>query len=248
MALNIRVYAIGDIHGCLATLQLLWAEIQNDLEKAPPADHRVIFLGDYIDRGPRSAGVIGWLATLKERDDRIIALRGNHDQPLLDFVDDPLSNRIDIDLWLTYGGCETLTSYDVAPVRPHDSDQTILRCAHELADVLPQQHRQFLERTPLSYQLGGFFFAHAGIYPGAPLEKQSAEHLLWIREPFLSHQDPFEKIVVHGHTPVAQPEVRLNRINVDTGAVFGRALTAAVLEEGDVRFLTVPTDPQDLVK
>lgn len=243
---GMRVYAVGDIHGCLATLDLLWQEIEQDLEKAPPADHRTIFLGDYVDRGPGSAGVLDWLITAQQRDNRLVTLRGNHDQLLYDFLTNPLGNRIDIDLWLTHGGQETLESYAIAPVAPHQADADIVRCSAELAEAIPDQHRRFLEQAAFSHEIGDFFFVHAGIDPKNKLHQQLPEQLIWIREPFLSHHGLFEKVIVHGHTPVPEPDARRNRIAVDTGAVFGGALTAAVLEKTSVRFLSVPTASQDV--
>lgn len=240
---GVRIYAVGDVHGCLQTFESLLALIDQDLQSAPVKDHRIIMLGDYIDRGPNSAGVIERLIELKKTDNRLVALRGNHDQLLMDFMSDPLSVS---EMWLTYGGRETLESYQSTVAHPYDPEEAIQQAALDLSASLPEAHRAFFDESALTHKLGDFLFVHAGISPDHSIDDQVAEDLLWIRDPFLSHEALFDYVVVHGHTPVATADVRSNRINVDTGAVFGGALSAVVLEGSRFRFLTVKTVAEEL--
>ena len=200
------LYAIGDIHGSLQKLRDLLALCERH------ADGRAatfVFLGDYIDRGPNSRGVIEALIDLQSRrPDRVIALKGNHEAVAVEIVDgetDPAS-------WLREGGTATLRSYRIDDARQ-----------------LPHEHVAWLRALPLCYDDGERFFVHAGIDPGKPLGAQSDHDLIWIREPFLSDARDHGRLIVHGHTPQSDglPDFRGNRLNLDTGAVFGRALTAA---------------------
>ena len=230
-----RIYAIGDVHGCLEALLALKALIERDLTDYPIPSHQIILLGDYIDRGPQSNEVIDVLSEWARRPE-VIALRGNHDDGLMAFLEDPIGAA---PFWLTYGGQDTLMSYGLAPVdMPAGEDE--LHAARDAANAaIPNAHKEFFERTRLFYRTGDYLFVHAGINPNLPLQEQTAKDLMWIREPFLSHTGDFGVVVVHGHTPVGEPDVRLNRINVDTGAVFGGALTALVLQDDQYRFLQV---------
>jgi len=228
---NTRIYAIGDVHGREDLLSELAVLIEADLGTAPSAVVTV-FLGDYIDRGPRSASVVERLAA-RRFPTPIRTLRGNHEETMRQFLNDASI----LGDWRRYGGLETLHSYGV------DVSQAIRGEGFELArasflEVLPAEHRDFLEATELSITLGDYFFCHAGVRPGIALENQSPEDLLWIRDDFLRFDRPFGKIVVHGHTPVSVPEVKSNRINIDTGAFATSMLTCLVLEEGERRFLS----------
>lgn len=228
---GLRLYAIGDIHGCDAKLAAVHAAIAADLAARPAADHRIIHIGDYVDRGPDSAGVIGRLAGLAVEDPRVLCLRGNHDQMLLDFLADPAENA---PMLLRNGGKETLRSYGVGL-----RSRTYEQLASHLAEKLPAEHRAFLETLPLSFRFGDYFFCHAGIRPGVPLDQQAAHDLLWIREEFLLDHRDHGVVVVHGHTVTAtqKPDVLPNRIAIDTGAVFDGPLTCLVLEAAERRFL-----------
>jgi serine/threonine protein phosphatase 1 len=223
-----RLYAIGDVHGCAALLADVHERIAADLRERP-AGYRIIHLGDYADRGPDSAGTIGRLAQMTAEDDRVICLRGNHDQLLMDFLTDPLRAA---DLFLSNGGDATLASYGV-PVGAYDPEEL----SAELNRLLPPADRAFLFALPLSAGFGDYFFVHGGIRPGVPLEAQVPADLLWIRQEFLLDRRDHGVVVVHGHTPAEEPEVKPNRINIDTGAVFGGPLTCLVLEEAEHRFL-----------
>jgi serine/threonine protein phosphatase 1 len=228
---GVRIYAIGDVHGRADLLEQVLERIDADLSKHPVAKAIQIFLGDYIDRGPKSAEVLHQLVR-RGKTHRTICLKGNHEIYILEFLRNPAILKP----WAQFGGLTTLLSYGLKPsLNPSDKEQAEL--AKELEDVLPQNHRQFLGALPLSFTCGDFFFVHAGIRPGEPLSRQSDDDLLWIRDEFLSHEEAFEKIVVHGHTPVLEPEVRRNRINIDTGAYATGRLTCLRLEGDDISFL-----------
>ena len=209
------LYAIGDIHGSLQKLRdlLMLCEQHADGRTAT-----FVFLGDYIDRGPDSRGVIEALIELQsQRHDRIIALKGNHEAVAVEIVD----GETDPESWLREGGTATLRSYRVDDVRDP-----------------PPEHVAWLRALPLCYDDGERFFVHAGIDPDKPLDAQSGHDLIWIREPFLSDGRDHGRLIVHGHTPQGDglPDFRGNRLNLDTGAVFGGALTAAAFD-------TVRRDP-----
>ncbi len=226
-----RVYTIGDIHGRLDLLQALSSKLRHDIQDAPNESSIIVTLGDYIDRGPHSAGVIDWLLA-GNMPAPIIALRGNHEATLLDF----LADASVLDNWRHFGGLETLASYgvdvrDVMRGRNHAAAQARLR------ELLPPAHQTFFERTRLSWSSGDYFFCHAGVRPNVPLKRQEEQDLLWIRDEFNGFRGVFEKMIVHGHTPVAEPQILANRINVDTGAYATDVLTALVLEGRERRFI-----------
>lgn len=231
---GMRLYAIGDVHGCDDLLAEMHDEIAADLAQRPVTDHRIIHVGDYGDRGPDSAAVIGRLAAMTAADDRVICLRGNHDAMLLDFLDDPFENAM---MLLSNGGDATLRSYGVMPTMMGRLTGDFGALAERLKSAMPDADLAFLRGLPLTARFGDYFFCHAGVRPGIPLDAQDPEDLVWIREDFLWDDGDHGVVVVHGHTPVNKPEVRPNRINVDTGAVFGGRLTCVVLEETDIRFL-----------
>ncbi len=227
-----RVYAVGDIHGCSRQLDALLARIVAD--PAEGISRRfLVFLGDYVDRGPDSKGVIERLLT-PPAGFEATAVRGNHDQTLLDFLVDPAVYGV----WREFGGRETLLSYGVTPPL-FDQIEDFDRARNELAAALPATHRQFLERLVGGLRIGGYYFTHAGVRPGVALEEQSAEDLMWIREDFLNSRQDFGAVVVHGHTPTPQPVIQRNRIGVDTGAYATGCLTAAVLDGDKCRFISV---------
>jgi serine/threonine protein phosphatase 1 len=205
-----RTYAIGDIHGSLDKLRRLLVRCEQD------ADGRAamfVFLGDYIDRGEDSRGVIDMLMGLQARmGDAATFLMGNHEALALDAIDDDTKAAA----WLMNNGEATLRSYGVR--RPSD---------------VPADHVAWLRALKRFHDDGRRFYVHAGIDPRKPLDAQAAFDLIWIREPFLSDTRDHGRLVVHGHTPVlsGQPDLRPNRLNLDTGAVYGRALTAAVFTD-----------------
>jgi len=225
-----RVYAIGDIHGRLDLLQEALGKIDSHRNAYPAANVIEVLLGDYIDRGVSSFEVIELLSSRARSG--TICLKGNHETFLLQFLQYP---RI-LTHWQNFGGLETLTSYGLKPTL-NCSSKTQEKLAAELAERLPAHHHQFLISLPLCFALGEYFFVHAGVRPGIDLSHQSAEDLLWIRDEFLSYRGSFGKIVVHGHTPVNEPEILDNRINLDTGAFATGRLTCAMFEEDEVLFL-----------
>jgi serine/threonine protein phosphatase 1 len=221
---GLRVYAIGDIHGRADLLEALLLQIDVDCTLHPSRRPIVVFLGDYIDRGPASREVLDLLLGCA-RTNEAIFLRGNHDT----FVHRFLSEPAVLDEWRLCGGLETLVSYGLKPsINPDGVEQA--RLAKELAKSMPKRHLEFLETLSLSFNCGDFLFVHAGIRPGVPIRKQMEEDLLWIREEFLCCEQQFEKFVVHGHTPVRTPDVRSNRINIDTGAFATGRLTCIAIE------------------
>jgi serine/threonine protein phosphatase 1 len=225
-----RVYAIGDVHGRADLLQETFSKIDRHRVAYPIANTLEIMLGDYIDRGPSSFDVIE-LLSMRVRSGTI-CLKGNHESFLLEFLKDPTI----LNAWQRCGGLETLVSYGLEPsfnLSPEDQESL----AASLADRLPAHHHKFLNALPLSFALGDYFFVHAGVRPGIALSNQRAEDLLWIREDFLRYEGGFGKVVVHGHTPVSEPEIRNNRINIDTGAYATGNLTCAVFENDQILFL-----------
>jgi serine/threonine protein phosphatase 1 len=228
---GLRIYAVGDIHGRADLLDQILLRINDDLEARPVAGAIHVFLGDYIDRGPDSSGVLERLIRRAETH-QTLCLKGNHEVYLLEFLENPAILKD----WARYGALTTLLSYGLRPsINAGLEEQADLAAA--LSRAMPKSHHRFLTQLPLSFTCGDYVFVHAGLRPGAPLARQREEDLLWIREDFLCHEEPFEKVVVHGHTPVMAPEVRKNRINIDTGAYATGRLTCLRLERDEIGFL-----------
>jgi len=227
-----RIYAIGDIHGRRDLLDRMIDAICRDL-KAYPVEHAVtVTLGDYVDRGPDSRRVVERLAKNPFPTD-FVALKGNHEEMLTWFLRDPSVGGE----WLRNGGLETLYSYgiDVGPLMRHRGYEA---AAAAFQKTLPPTHMAFFASLRLALSIGKYFFCHAGVRPGVPIKYQREHDLLWIREDFLHDRTDFGKVVVHGHTPSPSPEIRPNRINIDTGAFITGRLTCAVLEADQPRFLS----------
>ncbi len=229
-----RVYAIGDSHGCIGQLKDLQDIILSDSNAgAANVDRRVVvYLGDYIDRGPDSRGLIDRLIGAPLPGFESVHLKGNHDEMLLRLIDEGVAGPS----WALHGLFETLESYGIDP-SVWNRGAAALRAA--VVEGLPADHLTFLRSLHLSHIEGDYFFAHAGVRPGVALEAQSPRDLMWIRDEFLDSDADHGKIVVHGHTPVEVPDLCPNRIGIDTGAVYGGALTALVLEGTERRFLQV---------
>ncbi|MGH6735943.1 MAG: metallophosphoesterase family protein [Methyloceanibacter sp.] len=227
------LYAVGDIHGRTDLLANLLRQIEADAAHRDAAKRTLVFLGDYVDRGPDSRGVVDMLLTDLPEKFYTQFLKGNHEALLLDFLDDPRR----LDHWLMNGGDATLASYgvDVEALIHEDAPPETWRDA--FAGALPGAHLRFFESLGLVVQAGDYLFVHAGMRPGVPLEAQTETDLIWIRDAFLDSAASFGKIVVHGHTPVRAPEVRPNRIGIDTGAVFTGCLTALRLRGGERGFV-----------
>ena len=235
---NTRIYAIGDIHGYVKELEAMHALIRQDIDDNPIDDPQIVYIGDYIDRGPENDAVIQCLLEreLNEPDITHVFLRGNHENAMMEFIEKPSGPRKD---WLDWGGINTLINYGVQPdmTKPLSTQATVL--AAGLAEKLPMSHAEFLRNSQLYYECGEFLFVHAGIKPGVPLDKQKDHDLMMIRKGFLDYEEPHEKCVVHGHTSVKEIDIKPNRINVDTGLYHGRHLVAAVLESNTIRSLKV---------
>ncbi len=229
---GVRVYAVGDIHGRLDLLDQLLHQIESDGAATDLVKH-IVFLGDYVDRGPQSRAVIERLAAGPPPGFGAIHLRGNHEATLLDFLEDA---RVGGN-WLTYGGNATLASYGVVPPPEATPAERLEEAQQQFRAALPAHHKSFLTRLRTCVSIGDYHFVHAGVRPGVPLDRQDALDLMWIREEFLASQADHGKVVVHGHTIALQPEIRSNRIGIDTGAFATNRLTALVLEGASRRFL-----------
>lgn len=226
-----RLYVIGDVHGRSDLLDRIAHMIEKDAAAKPCPDASCIFLGDYIDRGPGSNAVLTRLAA-KDWPLSFKALCGNHEQMLLRFLNDATY----LEAWQRFGGLETLYSFgiDVNKVKQESAYQD---AQDRLVELLPEPVIGFISSAPSSHEVGDYFFCHAGIRPGVALADQREEDLLWIRDEFIESTAQHEKVIVHGHTPVEEPENKFNRINIDTGAYITGTLTCLVLEENERRFL-----------
>jgi serine/threonine protein phosphatase 1 len=235
-----RLYAIGDVHGRRDLLDDMLGRIRADLRRRPHRRPRVVMLGDYVDRGPDSRGVIETLVGLAASDLPASFLLGNHDDYVRAYLRDPdWPDRADHWLNASLGGAATLASYGVGGDRLAPAE-----AVHQaFGATFPPAHLAFLDACRLWLRVGGYLFVHAGIRPGAPLEAQDPDDLIWIREPFLSSTRDFGFKVVHGHTIVPAVEHHPNRIAVDTGAVRSGVLSCLVLEGDDVALLE-PAGPR----
>lgn len=232
LAAGERIYAIGDIHGRSDLLDAMWDRIRNDLCAHPVATAHIVYLGDYVDRGRDSSGVIERLASPPRDLPPATALMGNHDFVFRDL----LAGQDVADLWRDFGGFETMRSYNVDP-QPRAGRRWVDIVREQLLSSMPRHHLDWLDGLELSLDRPPYFFCHAGVRPGVPLDRQDAATLMWIREEFLRSDEDFGRVVVHGHTPVREPEIRRNRVNVDTGAFRTGILSCAVLETDAIRIL-----------
>lgn len=239
-------YAIGDIHGQLDLLRRAHDLIEADRARHGLTGAPVVHLGDLVDRGPDSAGVIGFLAEGLAQGRDWVVLKGNHDRMFALFLDDPGAQDPGLRAiysWLhpRIGGAATLASYGIhAP-----GDRPLAGVHAEALAAIPPGHRAFLAGLRSHHQAGGLLFVHAGIRPGVALAAQAETDLVWIREPFLSHAGPHPWLVVHGHTAVAAAEHRGNRVNLDSGAAYDGPLSAVAFE-GGAAFLLTPAGRQRL--
>jgi len=221
---GLRIYAIGDVHGRADLLDRVLSRIDAHIVANPVAQPLHLLVGDYIDRGPASREVLDLLIDCMQGREMVL-LRGNHDVFLKEFLANPELLRD----WSRLGGLETLMSYGLKPPLTSDT-KTQKELATALNAVLPASHRHFFDRLLPSFSCGGYYFAHAGVRPGIALADQRDEDLLWIRDEFLLCEEDFGKIVVHGHSPVRDIDIRPNRINIDTGAYATGRLSCLVLE------------------
>ena len=227
-----RAYAVGDIHGRLDLLDILLEKIEADIAAQDERKTFIVFLGDFIDRGPDSAGVIERLRTYRPSNATPIFLAGNHEEVLSRILEGETGI---IPSWLKFGGADCARSYGMSAAE--------LRRLNEEAAIglvrehVPATHREFLDSLADTFTFGDYLFVHAGIRPGIDLEEQNLSDLRWIREPFLSEPKAHPFMVVHGHTIVAEVEERPNRIGIDTGAYQSGRLTALVVEDDRRRYL-----------
>lgn len=229
------VYAVGDVHGRLDVLEQMIQVIVGDVRAQQPRQQPLlIFLGDYVDRGPESAGVVERILRLKKKPAfEVRTLKGNHEEALLQFVGDPTFGQT----WAEHGGLATISSYGVQPPLSRLDPEVWERARDAFDAALPAHHRAFYESLELTVEVGDYLFVHAGVRPGVALQDQAERDLLWIRSEFLQHQGPFGKVVVHGHTPMEEPQVLPHRIGLDTGAYATGVLTAVRLHGSQSKVL-----------
>jgi len=228
---GVRIYAIGDVHGRADLLEQVFTRIDTHIA-AHPVDYPIqVLVGDYIDRGPNSREVLDRLIG-RAKSSEMVLLKGNHETFVLEFLRNPSM----LQSWSQMGGLETLMSYGITPSLNADAKMQ-KELATTLQATLPKSHLILLQNLQSSFSCGGFFFAHAGARPGVPLTDQREADLLWIRDEFLLYEGKFEKIIVHGHTPVRVVDMRPNRINIDTGAYATGKLTCIIIERNAVEVL-----------
>ena len=216
---GIRIYAVGDIHGRADLLKQMFAVIDADMARSPVNRAIEVYLGDYVDRGPHSGDTLDLLIERSHIRETVF-LKGNHEAYLLEVLRDPTR----LEDWRQFGGLQTLMSYGIQPsLNPDAAEQ--MKLIKMLNKAMPARHLKFLRSLTPSFACGDFFFAHAGVRPGVPLKEQQESDLLWIRDDFLDSEANFGKFIVHGHTPVREPDIRPNRINIDTGAYATGNLT-----------------------
>jgi serine/threonine protein phosphatase 1 len=221
------VYAVGDVHGRLDVLGPLVHDIAEDAMSANTGGRPLlIFLGDYVDRGAASKGVVDLVLQMKGwAKFEVRTLKGNHEEALLQFLAEPMFGQT----WLDHGGAATLASYGVEPPAQRTDPEAWAKTRDAFALALAE-HRAFYETLELMITVGDYAFVHAGVRPGVPLDQQAERDLLWIRQEFLAQRGRFEKVIVHGHTPMQAPQLTPFRLGVDTGAYATGVLTAVRLE------------------
>ena len=224
-----RIYAVGDIHGRADLLSEITARIDDDIRRRPIANAVEVYLGDYIDRGPHSRMVIDLLA-VRLVANRAVCLRGNHEAVMEGFLQDPAI----LQYWEPLGGMQTLASYGI---ELHDDTETAVDLQRRFLAAFPRAHELFMQCLRNQFSCGDFLFAHAGIRPDIPIEQQDVNDLIWIRNEFLESTLIHERFIVHGHTPVPHPDIRHNRINIDTGAWRTGTLTCIAIEDSTIMFL-----------
>ncbi len=228
------VFAIGDIHGCAAHLRQMHEKIWRHAAQFPDNKNIIVYLGDYIDRGADSKGVIDELLAPPPSGFEKIYIKGNHEQMLLNYI----SGAAHAQSWLDYinGGRATIESYGAAAVGNFpDYNKTV----SEFIAAIPPIHLQFYKNLKMFFEIGDYFFVHAGVHPNRHLHDQLDDDMLWIREPFLSSGKNMGKIVVHGHTITAHPDKHPHRIGIDTGAYWSGNLTALALRGKSQEFIQV---------
>ncbi|MFT4078513.1 metallophosphoesterase family protein [Rhodomicrobium sp.] len=227
---GLRVYAVGDIHGRLDLLEIMLDLVDADQRERGMLPALIVFLGDYVDRGPSSKEVVDAMLGDLGADLSPVFVKGNHEALLMSFLYDATPDNF----WLKNGGDAALLSYGIDPDlvkfatlgTPTGLQEASLR----FREALPASHLRFYRNLKPCFRVGGYFFVHGGVRPGVPLDMQREEDMLWIRDPFLTSDADFGAVVVHGHTPAREPQLLPNRIGVDTYAFKSNRLTAVGLE------------------
>ncbi|TNE36532.1 MAG: serine/threonine protein phosphatase [Alphaproteobacteria bacterium] len=231
------IYAVGDIHGELELLEMMLTAVRADADRVGAHNPEIVFVGDYVDRGPDSNGVIERL--MRPIDGFVVTcLFGNHEQLFLDFIHEEDPDHSIMYLRQNAGGSETLASYGVDMVQLERAVNHRESYGSLLQDI-PERHIDWITQLPYSYETAEYYFVHAGILPGVPLADQEPYEQIWIRNRFLDDPRDHGKLIVHGHTPVRGGEILHNRINVDAGACYFGTLQAVALGEDKPRFLSV---------
>lgn len=231
-----RVYAIGDIHGRNDLLQQLLAKIVRDDGERGAAESEIIFLGDLVDRGPDSAGVLDTAMQLKEKAGNVRFLMGNHEEVYLAAA---TGNEKSVRFFNRIGGRETILSYDIS--RKDYIELNMAQLAERIPALFPREHIDFVSGFEDQIIIGDYAFVHAGIRPGIPLSEQRKKDLRWIREEFLAIEEPHEKVIVYGHTISDDVVEAGNRIGIDTGAYYSGKLTALGLQGSERWYLDTST-------
>jgi serine/threonine protein phosphatase 1 len=228
------------VHGRLDALQPLIRAIADDLEATPPAEPALlVFLGDYVDRGPDSRGVVDVVLRMREASGlEVRALKGNHEEALLQFLEQPSFGAT----WMEHGGGPTLVSYGVQPPPTRTDAEAWARTRDAFDAVLPDEHRAFYRGLDLMLDVGDYAFVHAGVRPGVAWDQQAERDLLWIRQEFLQEKGPFGKVIVHGHTPMEEAQLLPHRLGIDTGCYATGVLTAVRLQDADQRLIQVKAE------
>ena len=232
-----QTYAIGDIHGHLDLLRAVHDLIADDMARYGTG--QLVHVGDLVDRGPDSRGVVEYLRQGIANGQDWVVLKGNHDRMFNLFLDDPAAQDPglrSVYSWLhpKLGGGTTLGSYGVV----NASDRPVAKVHAEAVDLVPQAHVDFLASRPTWHRVGDVIFVHAGVRPGLPMVQQAEDDLVWIRQGFLDHDGPFEALVVHGHTAIDTPTHYGNRVNIDSSAAYGGPLSTIVIDGDGVFHLT----------
>ncbi len=220
-----RVYAVGDIHGRHHLVEKMLEAIVQDAKAKPPARNIEVFLGDYVDRGLHSREVLDLLIAPPAAGHERVCLMGNHEDALLKFLDHPKYLRG----WGNMGGYATLASYGLA-IPESMAPERLAQLRDQFRRHMPTEHLAFLKSLPMQHIIGDYIFVHAGIAPGVAIAEQTRDNLLWIRNPFLNYEGHFEYYVVHGHSPIAAPEIHKNRANLDVSDATIPTLCCAVLD------------------
>lgn len=224
-----RIYAIGDIHGCAGLLTQLHDRIAEDMAARGWARNHLVYMADYIDRGPDSRKVMALVQAENPAGFAKVHLRGNHEAMLLEFLENPVQGSG----WLHSGGDSVLREYGISAPPEFSPAENLALAARRLASAMLPGELKFIQNLNPCYRSGGYLFVHAGVQPDTPLESQSEQNMIWIRKLFLNYEKDFAVIVVHGHAICNAVDIKSNRIGIDTGAHATGKLTCLILERNN---------------